>query len=172
MRGGDCRRDKGRTNGRGFLTDYKDLVYDIRVRGPPPIRGPFAESTIKLKPGAIPKKQRPYQILGDRKLLFENKIRQFKKENKWLEDGVGPWNSPAFTVPKPNNDRVVIDYRYVNDCTETDANPLPRIKDILLNQGKFRICSVLDMKDGYHQVPLEKEDTHITCMSTPRGTKQ
>ncbi len=28
------------------------------------------------------------------------------------------------------------------------------------------------MKDGYHQVPLKKEDRHITCMSTLRGTKQ
>ena len=79
---------------------------------------------------------------------------------------------PGVPVPKPNDDRVVIDYRYVNDCTETDAHPLPRIEDILLNQGKFKIWSVLDMKDGYHQVPLKKEDRHITCMSTPRGTKQ
>ena len=28
------------------------------------------------------------------------------------------------------------------------------------------------MKDGYHQVPLRKEDRHITCMTTPTGTKQ
>ncbi len=150
----------------GFLADYKDSVFDIQVRGPPPIRGPFGEATIKLKPGAIPKKQRSYHILGDRKVRFENNIRRFEEENRLLEDGVGPWNSPAFTVPKPNDDRVVIDYRYDNDCTETDAHPLPRIEDILLNQGKFKIWSVLDLKDGYHQVPLKKEDRHITCMST------
>ncbi len=28
------------------------------------------------------------------------------------------------------------------------------------------------MKDGYNQVPLIKEERHITCMCTPRGTKQ
>jgi hypothetical protein len=28
------------------------------------------------------------------------------------------------------------------------------------------------MKDGFHQIPLKKEHRHITCMSTPRGTKQ
>ena len=111
-----------------FLADYKDSVFDIKVRGPPPIRGPFGEATIKLRPGAIPKKQRPYQILGDRKVRFENKIRRFEEENQWLEDGIGPWNSPAFTVPKPNDDRVVIDYRYVNDCTETDAHPYPGLR--------------------------------------------
>ena len=28
------------------------------------------------------------------------------------------------------------------------------------------------MRDGFHQVPLKKEHRHITCMSTPKGTKQ
>ena len=70
-----------------FLADYKDSVFDIKVRGPSPIRGPFGEATIKLRPGAILKKQRPYQILGDRKVRFENKIRRFEEENQWLEDG-------------------------------------------------------------------------------------
>ncbi len=31
---------------------------------------------------------------------------------------------------------------------------------------------VLDMRDGYHQVPLSTSDRHLTCMSTPPGTKQ
>jgi hypothetical protein len=73
-----------------FLADYKNTVFDTKFPGPPPIRGPFGEATIKLKPGAIPKKQRPYQILGDRKVRFENKIRRLEEENRWLEDCVGP----------------------------------------------------------------------------------
>ena len=32
--------------------------------------------------------------------------------------------------------------------------------------------SVLDMKDGYHQVPLKPEHRHFTCMSTPLGSLQ
>jgi hypothetical protein len=59
----------------------------------------------------------------------------------------------------------------VNYCTETDAHTLPRNEEILLNQGKFKICSAIHMKDGYHQVSLQKEDMHITFMSNPRGTK-
>ncbi len=57
-----------------FLANYKDAVFDTKVRGPPPIRGPCGEATVKLKPVAIPKKQRPYKILGDRKVRFENKM--------------------------------------------------------------------------------------------------
>ena len=32
--------------------------------------------------------------------------------------------------------------------------------------------STLDLKDGYHQMPLKPEHRYITCMSTPRGTMQ
>ena len=76
-----------------------------------------------------------------------------------LEDGVSAWSSPSFPVPKkkPGEYRFVVDYRAVNDATVTDAHPLPRIEDILQRQGRFKVWSVLDMKDGYHQVPLKKE---------------
>ena len=114
-----------------------------------------------------------YQIQGDRRSKWDDAIRKFE-ERHWLEDGVSAWSSPSFPVPKkrPGEIRVVVDYREVNEATVTDAHPLPRIEDILTRQGRYRIWSVLDMKDGYHQVPLRKEDRHITCMSTPRGTKQ
>ena len=51
----------------------------------------------------------------------------------------------------------MVDYRALNAVTIPDAHPLPRIEDILQRQGKFRVWSVLDMKDGYHQVPLKKK---------------
>ena len=67
---------------------------------------------------------------------------------------------------------IVVDYHALNDVTVTDANSLTRIEDILQEQGKHSMWSVLDMRDGYHQVPLRHSDRHLTCMSTRRGTKQ
>ena len=91
-----------------------------------------------------------------------------------LEDGVSAWNSPSFpvTTKTPGKWRLVIDFRLLNDATIADAHPLPLIEDILNKQGKNCIWTVLDMKDGYHQVPLKPEHRHLTCMSTPRGIKQ
>ncbi len=146
-------------------------MFDIQVEVRPPSVA-FRRGHHQVEVGFHPKEAATLPNFWGRKVRFENKIRRFEEENQWLEDGVGPWNSLTFTVPKPNDDRVVIDYRCVNDCTQTDAHPLLRIEDILLNQGKFKIWSVLDIKDGYHQVPLKKEDRHITCFSTPRGTLQ
>ena len=101
--------------------------------------------------------------------MVDDYVRQGK-----LEPGKGPWSSPAFPVPKkkPGEYRLVVDYRMLNDATVTEAHPLPRIEDILHRQSQFRVWSVLDMRDGYHQVPLKKEHRPYTCMSTPNGIYQ
>ena len=91
-----------------------------------------------------------------------------------IEPGVSAWNTPSFPVPKkrPGEYRLVQDLRPQNAATVKDGHPLPRIGDILQRQGQFKMWTVLDLKDGYHQMPLKKEHRHITCMSTPRGTMQ
>jgi len=137
------------------------------------VRGQFGEAEIHLKPGVIPVKQRPYQMTGERRAAWVSLTNQLIADGK-LEPGQGAWNSPSFPVPKkkPGQWRLVVDFRALNDATEVDAHPLPRIGEILQRQGQFKMWSVLDMKDGYHQVPLKKEHRHLTCMSTPRGVMQ
>ena len=54
----------------------------------------------------------------------------------------------------------------------TDAHPLPCIEDILVEQGRRYMFSVLDLRDAFHQVPLHKDSRPHTCCSTPRGSKQ
>ena len=91
-----------------------------------------------------------------------------------IEEGESPWISPAFPVPKknPGEWRLVIDYRRLNEATVADRHPLPRIEDILQRQGKFKIWTVFDLKDGFHQIPINESSKHYTCMSTPIGTYQ
>ena len=60
-----------------------------------------------------------------------------------------------------------MDYRWLNECTLPDAYPLPLIDDILCRQGKNRVWTVLDMKHGYHQMPLAPEARHLTAMAIP-----
>ena len=156
-----------------LVEEFRATVFDTKVRGPPPVRGPHGEATIELKPNAAPVKQRMFQIHGPRREAWEVLIDKLIADGK-LEDGISAWCSSSFPVPKkrPGEYRLVVDFRALNDVTITDAHPLPRIEDILLRQGKYHIWSVLDMKDGYHQVPLKKEHRPLTCMSTPRGPKQ
>ena len=114
-----------------------------------------------------------YQIHGPTGEAWGRMIDQLVAEGK-LEDSVSAWSSPSFPVPKkkPGEYRFVVDYQRLTEATVTDGHPLPRIDDILQRQSRFRIWSVLDMKDGFHQVPLKKEHRNLTAMSTPRVTKQ
>lgn len=139
-----------------ILQEFSTTVFCGRTGGNPPVRGPQGEAEITLKPGAQPLKQRPYQMTGDRRAAWVSLTDQLIRDGK-IEPGHGPWSSPSFPVPKkkPGQWWLVVDYRALNEATVTDAHPLPRIGDILQRQGKYKIWSVLDMKDGYHQVPLK-----------------
>jgi hypothetical protein len=121
------------------------------------VRGTFGEAKVVLKPGVVPIKQRPYQMAGDRRAAWYRLTDQLLEDGN-IEPGDGLWCSPSFPVPKkkPGQYRLVVDYRRLNEATVVDSHPLPRIGDILQLQGRFKIWSVLDMKDGYHQIPLKR----------------
>ena len=68
--------------------------------------------------------------------------------------------------------RLVVDYRGLNEQTEHDSYSLPLIDSILQKQQKKRIFTVLDLKHGYHQMPLHPDSRPCTAMSTPLGPMQ
>ena len=156
-----------------MFVDYADTVFRPKLGHTPPVRGLFGEATIEIKPGWSPVKQKPFALAGERRTAMEGLVKNLIEEGK-IEAGYGPWCSPAFPVAKkaPGQYRIVIDYRRVNDATVEDAQPLPRIQEILVNQGKYKIWTVLDLKDGFHQVPIREDCRYITCMSTPLGLYQ
>ena len=68
--------------------------------------------------------------------------------------------------------RLVVDYRGLNEPTEHDSYSLPLIDYILQKQQKKRIFTVLDLKHGYHQMPLHPDSRPCTAMSMPLGPMQ
>ena len=60
----------------------------------------------------------------------------------------------------------------MNEQTEHDSYSLPLIHLILQKQQKKRIFTVLDLKHGYHQMPLHEDFRPCTAMSTPLGPMQ
>ena len=108
--------------------------------GPPPKRGIFGEAEVILKPGAVPVKQRAYQMIGERRDAWVKLTDQLIADGK-IEPGRGPWCSPSFPVPKkrPGEYRLVVDFRRLNEETIVDSHPLPRISDILQRQGRYKI---------------------------------
>jgi hypothetical protein len=156
-----------------ILKEFEGSIFRESLGKAPPVRGPFGEATIEIKNGCLPTKQRSFQVAGERREAMVKVFQKLEEEGK-IERGMGSWISPAFPVAKenPGEYRLVIDYRKLNEATIMDAQPLPRIEDILVRQGKFKIWTVLDLKDGFHQIPIREDCKHFTCMSTPVGVFQ
>lgn len=86
-----------------------------------------------------------------------------------LNDGIirpsrSPYNSPVWIVPKKPDSagnkqyRVVTDYRKLNEVTIADKYPIPNINEVLAQLGNNQVFSVLDLKSGFHQIPLKESD--------------
>ena len=82
-----------------ILEEFSTTVFSAKITGGPPVRGPFGETVINLKPGAVPVRQRPFQIVGERRTAWL-KLTDELVENGLIEPGVGSWNLPSFPVPK------------------------------------------------------------------------
>ncbi len=72
-----------------------------------------------------------------------------------IEETNSPWAAPILVVPKPDGTgRLCVDYRRLNNLTEPDPFPMPRIDALLDRLGGVTIMTKLDMTRGYWQVPI------------------
>ena len=85
------------------------------------------------------------QLSGERLKPIEDVTAEWLAEEK-SEPGKGPWSSPCFPVSTKTEGkwRGVVDMRHVNEQYVEDAYPLPRIEDMLVQQGAREIHSALD----------------------------
>ncbi|GBG73380.1 hypothetical protein CBR_g16094 [Chara braunii] len=91
-------------------------------------------------------------------------------EKGWIRPSSSPYGAPVLFVRKKNKDlRLCIDYRKLNAQTIENAGPLPRIDDLLEQLGGAKFFSKLDLKSGYHQLEIRKEDRYKTAFKTRYG---
>ena len=109
---------------------------------------------IPLKPCAQSKKQRAMQLSGERLKAMEDVTAGWLSEEK-IEAGNGPWSSPCFPVSIKTKGkwRGVVDMSHVNEQCVEDAYPLPRIEDMLVQQGAREIHSALASRTPSTRIP-------------------
>lgn len=95
--------------------------------------------------------------------------------NGIIRPSKSPYNSPIWVVPKKMDAsgekkyRLVIDYRKLNSVTIPDKYPIPEISEVLANLGKNKWFTIIDLKSGFHQIPLKEKDIEKTAFSINNG---
>lgn len=128
----------------------------------------YIEHSIKLtddNPIAVP----PYRLTPQKSEILKKEIEKLLDENV-IEECDSAYAAPVVLVPKKNGTyRMCVDYRKLNSVTIPDRYPLPRIDDLLHATKKTIYMSTLDLKAGYYQVSVKKEDRDKTAFITPFG---
>ena len=74
-----------------------------------------------------------------------------------------------FVRKKDGSLRLCIDYRELNRVTVKNKYPLPRIDDLLDQLAGAAVFSKIDLRSGYHQLKIKKEDVPKTTFRTRYG---
>ena len=105
----------------------------------------------------------------------EEIVRQIQKmlDSKVIKTSQAPWYSQVHLTPKPNDKwRFCIDYRRLNECSESKGWPIPNVYRMLQRLGNKRakFYAVMDLTSGYHQAPLSLNSQAASAFITDIGT--
>ena len=87
-----------------------------------------------------------------------------------IQPSVSPWGAPVLFVKKKDGSlRLCIDYRELNRVTVKNKYPLPRIDDLFDQLAGASVFSKIDLRSGYHQLKIKKEDVPKIAFRTRYG---
>ena len=87
-----------------------------------------------------------------------------------IEPAASPWASNVVLVRKKDGSlRFCVDYRALNSITYKDTYPLPHIDLCLDSLSGSTWFTTLDLRSGYHNIPISQEDKDKTAFITRRG---
>lgn len=85
-----------------------------------------------------------------------------------IEKSNSSWSNPIVGVRKPTGKlRLCLDSRKLNNCSKTDAFPLPYISRILGRLRGTKYLSSIDLSDAFWQIPVAKNDREKTAFTVP-----
>ncbi|GBG65882.1 hypothetical protein CBR_g54173 [Chara braunii] len=151
------------------ITEFLDTYGDM-FEGP---HGVVPDRPIRheiiLEDGVVPPRGCIYRMSEEELSVLRAQLDDLL-EKGWIRPSSSPYGAPVLFVRKKNKDlRLCIDYRKLNAQTIRNAGPLPRIDDLLKRLGGAKFFSKLDLKSGYHQLEIRKEDRYKTAFKTRYG---
>ena len=111
-----------------------------------------------MKEGFIPKKGKVYSLSRKKREEIQAFVEDQLRKG-YIRPSKLPQISPVhFVAKKGSIQRMVQDYRHINQWMIKNRYPLPLIIDILDGVGKRKVFTKLDLRWGYNNVRSKEED--------------
>ena len=140
---------------------------------------PLETMTIDVKPGSKPAASKPYNTALKHQEFLKQGLKALL-ESGVIERSMSPYAAPIIVVnrkckpgaPLKEQKCLVIDYRKLNQQLVTAKSaqskskgllaliPTPKIEHIWYKLRKAKYLSTIDLRSGYHHIPIAKEDCH------------
>ena len=127
------------------------------------------EFEIELAPGTKPISIASYRMAPAE--IKELKVQMEELLSKgFVKTSTSPWGAPVLFVKKKDGSlRLCIDYRQLNKVTIRNQYPLPIIDDLFDQLQGAKVFSKIDLRSGYHQLKVRREDVPKTAFRTRYG---
>ena len=92
-----------------------------------------------------------------------------------IEESSSPFGAPVTLVYKKEDERktrLCVDFRELNKLVVPEAQPFPRIEDIMVKAVNCHWFSKLDINSAFWSIPIRKQDREKTAFVTQSGHYQ
>ena len=151
-------------------------------------RTPLETMTIDVKPGSKPAASRPYNTTLKNQEFLKQELKALL-DSGVIERSMSPYAAPIIVVnqkckpgaPLKEQKHLVIDYQKLNQqliSAESAQNkskgllaliPTPKIEHIWYKLRKAKYLSAIDLRSGYHHIPIAENDCHKSAFVCEYG---
>ena len=127
--------------------------------------------SLALKEGTSPVFVRPRSLDYGRRAAVKEELDRLVTEGVLVKVEQSDWATPIVPVAKPDGRvRLCGDYKVtLNPCLRDMMSTTPPLEDIINSMQGSSWFTELDLKDAYHQLPMDEESSMLTTLSTPFG---
>ena len=116
-----------------------------------------------------PVSQKPYPIAMKNYQWVKEEIEKLLTA-KVIHSSRSSWSAPIIVVPKGDGGKhLVINYRVLNKVSRNFTWPMPKVEDIFSKLNGATYFTTLDLRAGYHHIPLDKPSIPKTAFNSPFG---
>ena len=111
-----------------------------------------------------------YLLTREEKDLLEKFLAKELKLGR-IRKGPSPYTLPVYLINKKDSEEkhIIVDYCEVNKWTVWNNNPLPNIKEALKNLKNKTLFSKFNIRWGYNNIRIAKEDQYKAAFKTKKG---